>query len=751
MLVAGLVAAQDSTLDDETSVDDVDGRVVTTAETSRPRIGIVLGGGGAKGAAHVGVLQVLEELRVPVDCVVGTSMGALIGATFAAGHSPDEIERAVVGIDWTQTIGGQGRRDRMPINRKLAPGNYSNSLEFGLAGGRLQPPPSLIETQDIEDELWSLVSNVQSVDNFDDLPIPFRAIATDMVAGDMVVLDHGDLAIAMRASMSLPGAFAPVQLDGKVLADGGLIRNLPIDVARNHCADVVIAVWMSSPPPTAEDVASALSVINRSIDVMIGANQNAQIATLSAKDIGIDVPVGDIGTGDFLRVAEAVKLGRIAAESSRDRLLEYAVSEQDYLAWRESIRQNSNETFDIAGIQVDGNERVNTDYIRSSMKNVVPGAQVSVEEIEADADRIFALGDFQRVGYRFVGPAGQQVLNFDIVEKSWGPDFIRFDAGLTGNGESDLNAVLRVEHNRTWINSRGGRWHNALQIGRKTVLSTDFYQPLDIEQKFFVQPIAMYEKNIEDIYFDGDRVASYLVRELFAQVDVGMNIGTKAQLRAGLRFGEERADLNTGIPGLPELPRQTDTSIQLSAVYDTRDSVVLATRGTLMRARYAHSQSWFGSQLDYELVEVVFVKAFEIHGNSLSVFAAGADTLGGELPITQDIQVGGIRTFPGLRTGELRGNSYWSAGSSYQWLLTNKPSLLGRAIYAGMRLQVGEVSGRFDGVDDGALIGLSGSISGKTAVGPFILSLGYVDNGSLRLQFSFGRPVDEGSLLDTVE
>jgi NTE family protein len=210
--------------------------------SARPRVGLVLGGGGAKGAAHVGVLRVIDELRVPIDCIAGTSMGALVGATFAAGAPPADVERELLAIDWERTVGGQGRRDRTPISRKLASASYTNSLEFGLAKGRLLTPAGLVATQRIEQALHTLVAHAQFIRDFDDLPIPFRAVATDMLASEMVVLERGDLAVAMRASMSIPGVFAPVTIDGKVLSDGGIVRNLPVDVARELCADVVIAV-----------------------------------------------------------------------------------------------------------------------------------------------------------------------------------------------------------------------------------------------------------------------------------------------------------------------------------------------------------------------------------------------------------------------------------------------------------------------------------------------------------------------------
>ncbi|MEO7387561.1 MAG: patatin-like phospholipase family protein, partial [Gammaproteobacteria bacterium] len=204
----------------------------TTATTgrpplNRPRIGLVLGGGGAKGAAHIGVLRVLDELHVPVDCVTGTSMGALVGGTFASGMPPEEIEKSVLGINWSRTVGSEGLRGRTPIHRKLAGITYTNSLDIGVKGGTLKVPGGLLKTQDIEDVIRGLVADARYTKDFDDLPIPFRAVATDMLAGDMVVLGSGDLSVAMRASMAVPGAFSPVVLDGKVLADGGMMRNLP--------------------------------------------------------------------------------------------------------------------------------------------------------------------------------------------------------------------------------------------------------------------------------------------------------------------------------------------------------------------------------------------------------------------------------------------------------------------------------------------------------------------------------------------
>jgi NTE family protein len=724
---------------------------VQAPSPSRPRIGLVLGGGGAKGAAHIGVLEVLDELRVPVDCVAATSMGALVGGIFASGTAPDDIERSVLGIDWSQTVGGVGQRDRTPIERKLQQMSYTNSLEIGISKGGVSGPGGLLATQDIESLIWRLVSRAQFTQDFDKLPIPFRAVATDMLSGKMVVLDSGDLSVAMRASMAIPGAFAPVNLDGKLLADGGMVRNLPVDVARDLCADVVIAVWLTTPEPTAQDLDSAFSVISRSLDLMVTANERTQIATLTDDDVGIQVDMGDIETGDFDRVGDAVTLGREAARQHRDALLRYALPEDQYLAWQKRTRSDQDKTYRLAGVQVVGTRRVNPDFVRAQLDDAEPGTDLTPTKITAYAERVYALGDFERVDYRLTGAGNDKTLEIHPVEKSWGPNFLRFDLGLATTGDGDLRAVLRAEHERTWLNGYGGRWHNAVQVGQQTLLTTDFYQPIDVRQHFFVQPILQYGDDLEDLYYDGDRVARYFLSELYGQFDFGVNFGTRAQLRFGLRHGWEQARFDTGLPGLPELPRQADTALQYRFIYDTRDSVALPTKGSFFNARYMESRQWLGGELDYGLWEAVLAQAFDFRGNSLNLIFGAGNTLRGEPPVNRKFQLGGIRTFPGLRPGELRGNEYWYVGTSYAWRVTDLLPVLGQALYAGLRLQAGEVNQRVDDIDDGPLFGISGNLSGRTPVGAFILSLAWLDTDVWRLQFSVGQPLDEGSLLDELQ
>jgi NTE family protein len=719
-----------------------------SAALQRPRIGLVLGGGGAKGAAHVGVLRVLDELRVPVDCVVGTSMGALVGAVLAAGTHPAELERQMVAIKWEEVVGGQGRRDRTPIGRKLSGITYTNSFEFGIGRGRLLTPGGFISTEQIEQALRTLVARAEATRDFDDLPIPFRAIATDMQQGEMVVLDSGDLPVAMRASMAAPGVFAPVMIDGRLLSDGGLMRNVPIDVARDLCADVVIAVWLTTPPRDLSSMASAFSMLERSLDVSIDANVRAQIETLTPADVGVEVPMGDIGSADFQRVPDAIKLGRAAAEAQRASLLRYSVAEDEYIQWAQSVGRADVETYTLAAVNIAGAGRVNPEYISARLTNVAPGASVTPEEVAADVQRVYELGDFERVDYQLVGESEDRSLQIDLTEKSWGPHFLRADFGLATYEGGDIFAIVRVDHDRTWVNDRGGRWHNALQIGRESLLTTDFYQPLDVRQRFFVRPIASAHETLEQIYVDDDRVAEYRVRQVYGQVDVGANFGTVAQVRFGLRHGWEEGKLDTGFI-FPDFPQTTNTSLRLQGTYDTRDSVALPTRGSFLNVRYVRSDDWLDGEFAYETLEGVYARSFTVRdGDSLSLIVGGADLRSGELSFAEDFELGGIRTFPGLRPGELRGNAYWFAGTAYYWRLFDMLPLFGNALYAGLRVQAGRMEQRIDAAPDDTLVGLSGSVGGRTPLGPFVVSVGYVDNGSWQLQFSIGRPVSEGSMLD---
>ena len=718
---------------------------------SRPRIGLVLGGGGAKGAAHIGVLKVLEELRIPIDCVAGTSMGALVGATFAAGVPPQVIESQVLAVNWAETVGTEGNRDRMSIRQKLESRPYTNSLDLGVRNGGLIGSGGFLNTQSIDDLLRTLVAGARDTSDFDALPIPFRAVATDMVSGNMVVLRDGDLSVAMRASMAVPGAFTPVIVGDQVLADGGQMRNVPVDIARAMCGDVIIAVSLATPPPTAQDLSSGLALAARSLDVMIDANSRAQLATLTDRDVSIVVQMGDIGSGSFERVPDAIPLGRAAALAKAAELARFSVSPEEYRAWRQRITRDYRKPLHVAGVSVVGLKQVSPEYVQEAIEVTRPDAEVTPRDIASDARRIFSLGDFQSVQYRVVDTPAAQTVEFHPIEKSWGPNFVNFDLGLGWGNGGDIGLILRAEHRRAWITALGGEWHNVVQIGTDVELQSGLYLPLEARQRYFIEPYLRMNRYFEDIYNDGERVATYDFIENYGQVDFGVNLGKEAQLRAGVRQSWNQTKLDTGAPDLlPGKSNTQESDLVFQAKYDTRDVVGLPGRGNLLVGRYLSSGSWLGGDESYGAAEAMALVVLPFRGDALNIFGGGGLDVSGELPTYRRYRVGGILSFPGMERQQLRGDNYWLVGTNYNWRLAEIQSLFDQALYGGLRLTTGRVGGRIDGVDDNLITGLALTLSGRTPIGPFLVSLGGTDDNSWALQLALGRPIREGSIFDEI-
>jgi NTE family protein len=744
ILIAGLLMALDGS-----AATPADGsqRVAAAATEQRPRIGLVLGGGGAKGAAHIGVLAVLEEMRVPIDCVVGTSMGALVGGIYATGQTATEMDAAVREISWSETIAFAGRRKKEPMHRKLAGITYSNSLELGWDGGRFQTPRGFVDAQRIEQTIRALVSQGQGVDDFDGLPIPFRAIATDMQTGEMVVLSSGDLALAMRASMAVPGFFAPVTLDGRILGDGGLSRNLGVDVARQTCADVVIAVAVPSPQPTAEQLQSPLSMMGRTIEVLIGANEKQQLEMLTDADVKIVVPVGDIGTGSFDKVQQAIPLGRAAAEDARESLRRYALSPEQYLAWRSGLSRGPGAPSRLAELNVHGLERVDEAFVRTEL-GIAEGDEVEAREIANRVDGLYALGDFESVKYRFSGESEAATLDLHFAEKSWGPNFLRFDLGLQMASAGDTAFVLGGDYRRTWVNSRGGELQGLLQLGRTSVGQFALYQPLDMRQRFFVEPGIRGQRSLEDFYIDGNAVMRYDFSELYGYLESGRVIGTTDELRIGLRSGLQSAKRDIAIPGFPQILNEGYGGWTLQYTHDSQDRPALPTSGWLARLRYYQSMGALAADADYDRLEGLLAVALPVGADVISLRAAGGASLDGELPAYDVFTLGGPNSVPGLSLGELRGDSYWLGSAAYLRKVADISSLYGQSLYLGLRLTAVDMSGRLDSASSPPIYSAALLLGGRTPLGPLNLSVGLTSTSEVRLVLGLGRPIEERNILD---
>ena len=632
---------------------------------SRPRIGLVLAGGGAKGGAHVGVLKVLEELHVPIDCIAGTSMGALIGGGYASGIPAAELEKFLVGIDWKKVVGSQGRRDLEPIEQKRAGVTYSNDFEFGITPNGITTPGGLVNTSNVEDLLRVYVASARLETDFDKLPIPYRAVATDMVSGSMVVLEEGDLATAMRASMAIPGAFAPVQMENKILSDGGLVRNIPIDVARNLCADHVIVVNLVEPSADPAKLQTATQLLSRTMDVMIEANETLQLQTIRPGDTRIDVEMGTIGTADFERVPETIPLGESAARRMSSELAKYSVSDAQYGAWRAAVTQSQQIEARLAGVRFEGLKRVNPEYLVAK-EHVKAGDVVDTVAISKEAQRMSALQDFESVGYRLDGDRESPTLTWLPREKNWGPNYLKLDLGAYASWDGDLTFNLYGRHVRTWVNSLGAEWRNEVQIGGEVLAATSFFQPLDAAHRFFVEPRVAFSRSLEDIFQDNERVARYTFQDVTGLLDAGINLGRYAQARVGYTYDHRDVSVDIGSALLPEIT-PIDAGLRLDAAFDNRDTAFSPTRGYAMDLEYMRSDSSLGADRDWERAEIGLGVAVPFRHDVLWVTLAGGSDLGSALPPDRAFALGGPSSFPGLELGELRVDGYWTIDTSYLW------------------------------------------------------------------------------------
>jgi len=715
----------------------------------RPRIGLVLGGGGAKGAAHVGVLRVLDELRIPVDCVVGTSMGALVGGAYASGLNATELEKAVRSISWEEAIAFKGQRDRVPMRRKLAGVTYSNSLEFGLRNGKLAAPSGLFNTQNIEQTIQQLVSRSRGIRDFDALPIRYRAVATDMQRGEMVVLASGNLAQAMRASMAVPGVFAPVNVDGRVLGDGGLTRNVPVDVARQTCADVVIAVAVPNPVPTVEELQSPLTQLSRTMDVLIGANEKQQLDTLDDDDVAIVVDMGEIGSASFDKVGAAIPLGRAAALAQRPRLERYSVPEAEYRAWREAVSREASGSMRLAAVEVAGVDRVNAEFVRD-VQALQPGDVVTEQQIGHRVDQVFALGEFETVRYALRGEAASPALELHVREKSWGPDVLRFDLGLYIGTDENTAFTLAGDYLRTWVNDAGGEIHGSLRLGRTSGLEASLYQPLDRRHAWFVEPGINTQTSIEDIFEDGEAVARYRFSHAYGYVDAGRVFGGRAELRAGIRAGAQWATRDIAFPGLEEIDREGYGGLSLRYTYDSRDRAAYASRGLLVRANYFRGEESLGAVGHYERGEAAAHYSIPVGEHVAFVRGAGGTAFDTLLPAYDLFVLGGPVSFPGLNIGELRGQSYWTVQAGYLHKVGDINPLFGQAVYTGFTLTAGDMSGRIDFFREDTIYSGAFVVGARTPLGPVGLTIAVSNTSDWQVVFGLGRPIEERSITDPV-
>ena len=703
------------------------GAVANAADLpARPRVGLVLGGGGARGAAHIGVLEVLERLRVPVDCVAGTSMGGLVAGAYAAGLSPTVMREELAKADWDDLFHDDPSFSQQNFRKKVLDKRFLPASETGVGPDGLKYQTGVVTGQKIKLFFNELVGDYLGEREIDRLPLPLSIIATDIVQGQRVVFRSGSLTTAMRASMSVPGLMSPVEINGEKLVDGGLVDNVPIGEARSRCqADVVIAVNVGSPLLKAEDISGLLSISVQMVNILTEQNVTRSLATLKATDIYIKPELEGISAGDFKRTSETADRGVKAAESVADRLRLLAVSEAAYTAWAESIQVARREAPKIHEIQIAGLRLVNPAMVEQHIQ-VKPGDPVNPSVINPDLLRVYGDGYYQNVDYAMLDTLrDRNILRVMPLEKSWGPDYIRYGINLDSNFKSDSSYSLRLGYQKTWLNSLGAELLAIGEIGSTNGVSVDYYQPVDARQRYFLETNLKYVSKISGIYQNDNKLAEYRILQGSARFGAGINLGALGQMRAGWEENWWNPKLDTGLPVFPEQSKRYGGWVARFDL-DQTDRLYFPTSGWNSSVKYFDAPTEHYSKVDG------YASAYRSFGDwvlSSRVSYQGSPV--GRLPFYDVGSLGGMMNMTAFAVGQLKGDDMSYVNARAERIIGRLPLGLRCDMRMGLAVEGAKIGTPYTETNlKGWINSTAIYLGGETPLGPVYLGYGYSSSGS---------------------
>lgn len=706
----------------------------SAVEPARPRVALVLSGGGALGLAHVGVLRALEEMQVPVDCVAGTSMGAIIGGLYAAGYSPAELETLAATLDWNGFVRDAPDRRHLPYRRKLDDLVYLTRWELGVSKHGIVLPQAVVGGQRLGAELRLLALRAAGIDDFDRLPLPFRAVAADAANGETVVLAGGDLATALRASMAVPGLFAPVERDGRLLVDGGVVANLPVDAARAMGADIVIAVDLREPLANRRRPESVAGVLSQSLDAL---SQREVQRALADADIVLRPEVGEWGMLDFQAAPALIERGLAAARAQVEALRPLAVGAPEW-ASRLARQRRATPQIVVRGLRVEPGPGLPAAAVRRAVKTAA-GSALQPQVLAGDLERLWELGVFETVDFRLrAAPEGGWDVEIFGHPKPWGPNFLRTGVALASDLEGSSSFNLLGALTLTGLDRLGREIKLQAQLGDLPILTAELYQPLSDAQVPFVAVGVQAGERKQRLPVDGIPV-QYRFLALHGNADVGLALGRWGEARIGYQyystqswaFGERPREL-------PELDRN-DSGLGGSFVFDQLDRVNFPRRGALLAASYHEARTALGADQNYRKLTFQTVLATSHGRHSLIALAHGQTALGDILPTTEWTGVGGLFNLSGLPPGEVVGSYGGSAALLYLFRLGRLPKW-GDGIYAGVSFETGNAWRRAENVTASDLRQAWAVVFGAdTLLGPVYVGHGHSDDGSDSFYLYLGR------------
>ena len=711
------------------------------AAAPAPKTCLVLSGGGARGAAHIGVLRVLEELRVPVDCVIGTSMGAIVGGAYASGVTPQRMEEVIRNARWDRVLSDNPDRPQRSVRTKELERLRINLAEFGVRDRRAVLPRGAVIGQQLELLLQQLYGTPHSLDSFDALPIPFRAIATDIENGQMVVIGKGSVNDAVRASMSVPGAFAPHELDGRLLVDGGLVRNLGVDVARALGARRLIVVNLGTTLAGRAGLDSLLGVTEQMINILTEQNVQMSLAQLTPDDVLISPALGDFSAADFAGAPTVIEAGERAARAQTDRLAAFSITSEQYAAWRTTGLAKRGAASPYTDLRVD----------TSGLKYSNPQSALAVfdaaqrrgdpeTKLSRAIDALYATDDFQQVVLRAERrPDGSEALVIQPQEKTWGPNYARLGLALSTDLEGGSAFTVLGDYRATWLNARGLELRTTAALGDLNALRTELRLPLDLRREWFVGGRIELQQRVDEFFEDNNALARFRSSAWRVGLDSGRRFGTAGELRLGFERQRFRAKQITGSVPVAVDP-QGSSAIYGLVTLDRLDSWDFPRSGFFASARVDYADEDLGGEIGYNKLLVELQKAFGRERHSLALTLRHGDSLGTELPAFESISLGGFQNLSGLRERQILANRATFGRAVYSYRIASGGTFA-RALYIGSSIEAARVEERINSLDPNATL-LAGSlfISADTALGPLYFGAGLAEGGSSALYLFLGRP-----------
>ena len=707
---------------------------------ARLKVGLVLSGGGARGAAHVGVLKVLEELGVPIDFIAGTSMGAVVGGLYASGVPLHELENLITQTDWEGIFTDRIPRQRENYRGKSDRRNYLTSLELDLHKG-ISLPKGLISGKRIDLLLRSMTLNAP--DDFDAFPIPYRAVATDIATGGMVVLGRGDLARVMRASMAIPGVFAPVEIDGRLLVDGGVAQNLPIEVVRDMGADVVIAVNIGTPLTRREDLDSFLSIVDQVTNILTNRNVANELKKIGPDDILIEPDLGQVGTASFDKMEDAVKSGTLAARRLEGRLKGVSVDQAEYQLIRDAQRGRLKPLGTIEFVRMEQKSWLGSEFIIKLIDRSARGV-LKKDILAYDMFDFYRRGDFEDLDFALVEEDGRQGLLIRQKEKTRPRHVISLGMELESNLDNDHTYQILMKYSASPLNRLGAKWKSEFLFGQRQRLFAEFYQPLNpYPWKVFLAPLGEYKSYPVHMYSDPDSEsadAEYKVHDAWGGFDLGLQMGEYGELRWGYVKGENRTMLKIG--------QAVSTTVDDKEAYgayrvrlnlDQLDNAFFPRQGWLFTAGYDYAREDLGGDDNYRHVESSLVKAMAYKRHTVVLRGRWGTNLGSADAVPRRFYLGSFLNLSGMNTDQVYGNHAVLGEVMYYGKIVRLSNFLPSDIYGGFSYEMGNAWLTRADVNSGDMLHAGSVFLGlDTTFGPIILGYGRCEGGHDALYFSLG-------------